>query len=64
MSKSDLSAGRIASLLWRYGVAVLCVAICTVVTFPLQGFGVRTSLYVALPVWSEETKLAALSVDH
>jgi PAS domain S-box-containing protein len=54
MLKSDLSAGRIAPLLWRYGVAVFCVAICTAVTFPLQGFGVRTSLYfpaVLLSTW-------------
>ena len=54
MSKSDLGLRRLAPAVWRYGLSVLLVAICTAVTFPLQGFGVRTSLFfpaVLLTTW-------------
>src|SRR6266481_4091840 len=54
MSKSDLGFRRLAPAVWRYGLSVLLVAICTAVTFPLQGFGVRTSLFfpaVLLATW-------------
>src|SRR5882724_12913285 len=54
MSKSDLGLRRIGPAVWRYGLSVLSVAICTAVTFPLQGFGVRTSLFfpaVLLATW-------------
>jgi len=54
MSKSDLGLRRVAPAVWRYGLSVLSVAICTAVTMPVQGFGVRTSLYfpaVLLSTW-------------
>jgi K+-sensing histidine kinase KdpD len=54
MSKSDLGLRRIGPAVWRYGLSVLLVAISTAVTFPLQGFGVRTSLFfpaVLLSTW-------------
>src|SRR6266403_3440867 len=54
MSKSDLGLRRIGPAVWRYGLSVLSVAICTAVTFPLQSFGVRTSLFfpaVLLATW-------------
>src|SRR5437870_820517 len=54
MSKSDLGLRRLAPAVWRYGLSVLLVAICTAVTFPLQSFGVRTSLFfpaVLLATW-------------
>ena len=54
MSKSDLGLGRVAPAVWRYGLSVLSVAISTAVTFPLESFGVRTSLFfpaVLLSTW-------------
>jgi PAS domain S-box-containing protein len=54
MSKPDPGAREIAPAVWRYGLSVLSVAICTAVTMPMQGFGVRTSLFfpaVLLSTW-------------
>src|SRR5713101_4659222 len=65
MSKSDLGLRRLASAVWRYGLSVLLVAICTAVTFPLQSFGVRTSLFfpaVLLATWFGGTGPGLLAV--
>src|SRR5713101_8018534 len=65
MSKSDLGLRRLASAVWRYGLSVLLVAICTAVTFPLQSFGVRTSLFfpaVLLSTWFGGTGPGLLAV--
>src|SRR5713101_2585201 len=65
MSKSDLGLRRLASAVWRYGLSVLLVAISTAVTFPLQGFGVRTSLFfpaVLLSTWLGGTGPGLLAV--
>jgi PAS domain S-box-containing protein len=54
MSKSDLGLRRVAPAVWRYGLSILSVAISIAVTIPLQGFGVRTSLFfpaVLLSTW-------------
>src|SRR6184192_1812819 len=54
MPKADFGLPRVAPGVWRYGLSVLLVAICTAVTFPLQSFGVRTSLFfpaVLLATW-------------
>jgi PAS domain S-box-containing protein len=54
MSKSALADKRIGRAVWRYGLAVLSVAFATAVTFPLQSFGVKVSLYfpaVLLSTW-------------
>src|SRR2546430_6251785 len=54
MSKSDLGLRRVAPAVWWYGLSILSVAICTAVTFPLQDFGVRVSLFfpaVLLATW-------------
>ena len=65
MSKSDLGLRRVAPAVWRYGLSVLSVAICTALTFPLQGFGVRTSLFfpaVLLGTWFGGTGPGLLAV--
>src|ERR1700751_3524222 len=54
MPKSDLGWQRVRSAVWLYGLSVLAVAISTAVTFPVQGFGVRTSLFfpaILLATW-------------
>src|SRR5881392_471283 len=54
MSKSDLGLRRVSPAVQRYGISILSVAICTAVTFPLQEFGVRVSLFfpaVLLATW-------------
>src|SRR6266513_3903922 len=54
MLKSDLGLRRVAPAVWRYCLSILSVAISTAVTFPLQSFGVRTSLFfpaVLLSTW-------------
>src|SRR6266480_2635511 len=65
MSKSDPGARRIASAVWRYGHSVLWVAVSTAVTIPLEGFGVRTSLFfpaVLLSTWFGGTGPGLLAV--
>src|SRR6266446_2341639 len=65
MSKSDLGLRRIGPAGWRYGLSILSVAISTAVTFPLQGFGVRTSLFfpaVLLSTWLGGTGPGLLAV--
>src|SRR5438552_8997656 len=65
MSKSDLGLRRLAPAVWRCGLCVLLVAICTAVTFPLQSFGVRTSLFfpaVLLATWFGGTGPGLLAV--
>ena len=65
MSKSDLGLRRVAPAVWRYGLSVLSVAISTAVTLPLQGFGVRTSLFfpaVLLSTWFGGTGPGLLAV--
>src|SRR5438876_10478083 len=54
MPKSDRGLRRVAPAAWRYGLALLSVAISTAITIPLEGFGVRTSLFfpaVLLATW-------------
>src|SRR5256885_17020950 len=54
MCKLDSGLRRLAPAVWRYGLSVLVGAICTAVTFALQSFGVRTSLFfpaVLLTTW-------------
>jgi PAS domain S-box-containing protein len=65
MSKSDLGLRRIAPAVWRYGLSVLLVAICTAVTMPLQVYGVRTSLFfpaILLGTWYGGTGPGLLAV--
>jgi PAS domain S-box-containing protein len=65
MSKSDLGLRRVTPAVWRYGLSVLSVAISTAVTIPLQGFGVRVSLYfpaVLLSTWFGGTGPGLLAV--
>src|SRR6201987_4815052 len=65
MPKSDLGLQRVRSAVWRYGLSVLAVAISTAVTFPVQGFGVRTSLFfpaVLLATWFGGTGSGLLAV--
>jgi len=65
MSRSDPGARRIAPAVWRYGLSVLLVAICTAVTMPLQVYGVRTSLFfpaVLLSTWYGGTGPGLLAV--
>lgn len=65
MSRSDPGARRNASAVWRYGLSVLLVAICTAVTMPLQVYGVRTSLFfpaVLLSTWYGGTGPGLLAV--
>src|ERR1700676_5506558 len=65
MSKFDLGLRRVAPAVWRYGLSVLLVAISTAVTMPLQGFGVRTSLFfpaILLSTWFAGTGPGLLAV--
>ena len=65
MSKSDLGLRQVAPAVWRYGLSVLSVAISTAVTIPVQGFGVRTSLFfpaVLLSTWFGGTGPGLLAV--
>src|SRR5213595_2148055 len=65
MLKSDLGLRRVAPAVWRYGLSILSVAISTAVTFPLQSFGVRTSLFfpaVLLSTWFGGTGPGLLAV--
>jgi PAS domain S-box-containing protein len=65
MSKSDLGLRPVAPAVWRYGLSVLSVAISTAVTFPVQAFGVRTSLFfpaVLLSTWVGGTGPGLLAV--
>jgi PAS domain S-box-containing protein len=65
MSKSDLGLGRVAPAVWRYGLSGLSVAISTAITFPLESFGVRTSLFfpaVLLSTWFGGTGPGLLAV--
>src|SRR6266550_337370 len=65
MPKADFGLPRVAPGVWRYGLSVLLVAICTAVTFPLQSFGVRTSFFfpaVLLSTWFGGTGPGLLAV--
>src|SRR2546430_757350 len=65
MSKSDLGLRRVSPAVQRYGLSILSVAICTAVTFPLQEFGVRVSLFfpaVLLATWFGGTGPGLLAV--
>src|SRR5450432_473216 len=65
MSRSDPGARRITPAVWRYGLSILLVAICTAVTMPLQVYGVRTSLFfpaVLLSTWYGGTGPGLLAV--
>src|SRR5438874_2982452 len=65
MSKSNLGLRRVSPAVQRYGISILSVAICTAVTFPLQEFGVRVSLFfpaVLLATWFGGTGPGLLAV--
>src|ERR1700745_3606070 len=65
MSKSDPGLRRVKPAAWRYGLSVLLVAISTAVTFPVQDFGVRTSLFfpaILLATWFGGTGPGLLAV--
>ena len=65
MSKSDLGLRRVSPAVQGYGLSILSVAICTAVTFPLQEFGVRVSLFfpaVLLATWFGGTGPGLLAV--
>src|SRR6201982_3718710 len=65
MSKSDPGLRRVTPAAWRYGLSVLFVAISTAVTFPVQDFGVRTSLFfpaILLVTWFGGTGPGLLAV--
>src|SRR5438045_7364357 len=65
MSKSGLGLRRVSPAVQRYGLSILSVAICTAVTFPLQEFGVRVSLFfpaVLLATWFGGTGPGLLAV--
>src|SRR3954463_2011553 len=65
MTKSDLGQRRVTPAVWRYGLAVLCVAFSTAATFPVQDFGVRTSLFfpaILLATWFGGTGPGLLAV--
>jgi PAS domain S-box-containing protein len=65
MLKSDLSLRRVAPAVRRYGLSVLSVALSTAITIPLEGFGVRTSLFfpaVLLSTWLGGTGPGLLAV--
>jgi PAS domain S-box-containing protein len=54
MSKFNLGLRGVNPAVWRYGLSVLFVAISTTATFPVQDFGVRTSLFfpaILLATW-------------
>jgi PAS domain S-box-containing protein len=65
MSKLDLGLRRVSPAVQRYGLSILSVAICTAVTFPLEEFGVRVSLFfpaVLLATWFGGTGPGLLAV--
>jgi PAS domain S-box-containing protein len=65
MSKFNLGLRGVTPAVWRYGLAVLCVAFSTAATFPVQDFGVRTSLFfpaVLLATWFGGTGPGLLAV--
>src|SRR6201982_88276 len=65
MSKSDPGLRRRPPAAGRYGLSVLLVAISTAATFPVQDFGVRTSLFfpaVLLATWFGGTGPGLLAV--
>src|SRR3984893_11558376 len=65
MSKLDLGPRRFATVTGRCGLAALWVAISTAVTFPVESFGVRTSLFfpaVLLATWLGGTGPGLLAV--
>src|ERR1700741_1800288 len=65
MSKSDLDPRPGVPVFLRYGLSVLSVAISTAVTVPLQGFGVRVSLFfpaILLATWFGGTGPGLLAV--
>jgi PAS domain S-box-containing protein len=65
ITKLDLGRRRLAPVVWRYGLSVLLVALATAVTFPVQDFGVRTSLFfppILLATWFAGTGPGLLAV--
>jgi PAS domain S-box-containing protein len=65
MSKFNLGLRGVTPAVWRYGLSVLSVAISTAATFPVQDFGVRTSLFfpaVLLATWFGGTGPGLLAV--
>src|ERR1700719_1745195 len=65
MSKFNLGLRGVTPAVWRYGLAVLCVAFSTAATFPVQDFGVRTSLFfpgILLATWFGGTGPGLLAV--
>ena len=65
ITKLDLGWRRLAPVVWRYGLSVLLVALSTAATFPVQDFGVRTSLFfpaILLATWFAGTGPGLLAV--
>src|SRR2546430_17670016 len=65
MSKLDLSPRRFATVLWRYGLSVLLVAISTGVTLLLEDYTFRTPLFlpaILLSTWFGGTGPGLLAV--
>src|SRR2546430_14702094 len=65
MSKLDLSPRRFATVLWRYGLSVLLVAISTAVTLSLRDYTFRTPLFlpaILLSTWFGGTGPGLLAV--
>jgi PAS domain S-box-containing protein len=65
MSKSDPGLRKVTPAVWRYGLSVLLVASSTALTFPVQDFGVRTSLFfpaILLATWFGGTGPGLLAV--
>lgn len=65
MSKSGPALRRAPPVVWRYGLALLSVAISTAATIPVEGFGVRVSLFfpaVLLSTWLGGTGPGLLAV--
>jgi len=65
ITKLDFGWRRLAPVVWRYVLSVLLVALSTAATFPVQGFGVRTSLFfpaILLATWFAGTGPGLLAV--
>src|SRR6476646_5181502 len=65
MSKSDLGLRRVASVIWRYSLSVLLVALSTSLTLLLKDYTFRTPLFlpvILLSTWYGGTGPGLLAV--